>query len=116
MKYLDIVFFVIARYYKRNKDGYKESSLIATSGILVLNIMTIIFIIEYYYRISILKDKHYLLYIAIPVVVLLYIRYFIIKKEDNVVFDTNKRMFLVLLYIIVSLIICVCSALLSHMK
>lgn len=70
--------------------------------------MSLIFMIEYYFGILILRKDYYLLFIALPILLLLYVRYFIMKREYLFVNQNNR--ILVLSYIVISFVLSIGSA------
>lgn len=64
--------------------------------------------IEYYFGILILRKDYYLLFIALPILLLLYVRYFIMKREYLSVNQNNR--ILVLSYIVISFVLSIGSA------
>lgn len=70
--------------------------------------MSLIFMIEYYFGILILRKDYYLLFIALPILLLLYVRYFIMKREYLSVNQNNR--ILVLSYIVISFVLSIGSA------
>lgn len=63
MKYLNILFYTIAEYYKKQEGiGHKASSILAVSLLLTINVMTFVYLIEYYNEIIIFKTDYHPLY------------------------------------------------------
>lgn len=83
--------------------GIKESALAVTTFIFALNVISLIFMIEYYFDI-----KKRLLFIALSILLLLYVRYFIMKREYLSVNQNNR--ILVLSYIVISFVSSISSA------
>ena len=117
MKFLDTLYLLCCNLYKRNdKSIFKESGLILLAGVGMLNIILITFVAADLHTKNVTIDKlfnvryYIVLFSILLLLVILYIRYFIITsyEEVSLIFyrlsHTEKNVYLIIgsIYLILS--------------
>jgi len=117
MKYIDLAFYAIAEYYRRKEGGaYRFSGICIVTLIISLNILTILFSIEYYKNLTIFPSKYYVFYyVMIPVAIIFSVRYFYFKEYEDIrsqyieysVKERDLIGIVTLSYIVISFLTCI---------
>lgn len=94
--FVDIVYYNAYCFYRRyEKDLNEYSGQLITALCLSLNIELSILLIEYFFSITLFKNKWQALYVLIPIAVLIFYRYnkmiSIIEIEDGLSFKEKNK-------------------------
>lgn len=114
MKFLDYLFYIIYNYYKRN--GEKESNFAASIVTMLaptMNILTVIFLLDYFLNISFISSKWDSFYFSIPAMIWGYNRYtriiyykkVAIRISEYSEIKRNKLSVLCIVYMVTSFIL-----------